>query len=69
MSLNLQPRRSIVYHNKAFIADFHKVRKERLALEEKERLEADIDRAVATDMGAEDRAVERKTEEEEWEIR
>jgi hypothetical protein len=52
MSLNLQPRRSIVYHNKAFIADFHKVRKERLALEEKERLEADIDRAVATDMGA-----------------
>jgi hypothetical protein len=52
MSLNLQPRRSIVYHNKAFIADFHKVRKERLALEEKERLEADIDRAVAIDMGA-----------------
>jgi hypothetical protein len=52
MSLNLQPRRLIAYRNKAFMADFHKVRKERLALEEKERLEADIDRAVAIDMGA-----------------
>ncbi|WJX85881.1 hypothetical protein P8452_68267 [Trifolium repens] len=68
MSLNLQRWTSIAYRNK--------VRKERLALKEKERLEADIDRAVATDMGAEDRAVERKTEEEEeeeeeeeWEIR